>query len=177
MEIRQVNEHDDRLAISRVYEASWKSAYKDIIPQAYLDGIPEGRWAQIADHPAWRTLVMLDGGKIVGTASYCASRFADMDGYGEIVSLYLLPEYFGKGYGKRLLQAAVDGLTQMGYADVFLWVLEDNAKARRFYECFGFEAGGAYLDDDIGGKRLREIQYIYHVRQPVIPDLPPGSQA
>ncbi len=177
MEIRPINEHDDRLAISHVYEASWKSAYKGIIPQAYLDGIPEGRWAQVVDHPAWRTLVMLDGGKIIGTSSYCASRFEDMDGYGEIISLYLLPEYFGKGHGKRLLQAAVDGLTQMGYADIFLWVLEDNAKARHFYECFGFEASGAYLEDDIGGKKLREIRYIYRVRQPVKSDLPPCSQA
>ncbi len=161
MEIRLINQQDDLLAISHVYEASWKSAYKDIIPQAYLDGIPEGHWVQALKNPAWNTLIMLDGNKIIGTSSYCASRFADMSGYGEIISIYLLPEYFGKGHGKLLFQAAVDGLIQLGYTDMFLWVLEANAKARLFYERFGFAAGNAYLDDDISGKKLREIRYIY----------------
>jgi len=164
MEIRPINEQDDRYAISHVYEESWKSAYKGMIPQAYLDGIPEGRWARAIDDPTWHTLIMLDDGRIVGTSSYCTTRFEDMHGYGEIISIYLLPDYVGKGYGRQLLQAAVDGLRQLGYTDIFLWVLEDNARARHFYECFGFEASGVYLDGVIGGKKLREMQYIYHAR-------------
>ncbi|MBU5484175.1 GNAT family N-acetyltransferase [Clostridium sp. MSJ-11] len=164
MEIRLMNEQDDCFAISNVYEESWKGAYKGIIPQAYLDSIPKGRWVQFLNDSTWNTLIMLDGDKIIGTSSYGASRFADMNGYGEIISIYLLPEYFGKGYGKQLLQTTIDGLIQMGYKDIFLWVLETNSKTRHFYERFGFETSSAYLDDDIGGKRLREIQYIYHAR-------------
>lgn len=34
MEIRHINQSDDRFAISRIYEESWKFAYKDIIPQS-----------------------------------------------------------------------------------------------------------------------------------------------
>ena len=86
-----------------------------------------------------------------------------MNGYGEIISVYILPEYCGKGYGKQLLQAAVDGLIRMEYRDIFLWVLENNANARRFYESFGFVASGAFSDDEIGGEKVRELQYIYHV--------------
>lgn len=48
------------------------------------------------------------------------------------------PEYMGKGYGKQLLAAAVDGLAQLGYRDIFLWVLEENRRARKFYENAGF---------------------------------------
>lgn len=165
MEIRLMNERDNRLSISHVYEASWKGAYKGIIPQAYLDSIPEGRWSQSLDDPTWHTLIMLDGDKIIGTSSYCASRLADMNGYGEIISIYLLPDCIGKGYGKQLFQAAIGGLIQLGYTDIFLWVLEANTKARHFYECFGFEASGIYLSDDIGGKALREMQYVYHIKQ------------
>ncbi len=164
MEIRLINEQDDRFAISHIYEASWKSAYKDIIPRAYLNSIPKGRWVQALNNSAWNTLIMIDDNKIIGTSSYSASRFTDMNGYGEIISIYLLPEYCGKGHGKLLLQAAVDGLIQMGYTDIFLWVLEANTKTRRFYERFGFETGNAYLEDNIGGKKLRELQYIYHIK-------------
>ena len=45
MEIREILPSDDRRELSRIYEESWKSAYRGIIPQAYLDSIPEGRWA------------------------------------------------------------------------------------------------------------------------------------
>lgn len=163
MRIRLMNARDDRLAISRVYEASWKSAYRGIMPQAYLDGIPEDRWAGKLDDPGWHTLVMLEDERIIGTSTYCASRFKDMPDYGEIVSIYLLPEYFGRGYGRPLLKAGMDGLRHLGYADIFLWVLEDNARARRFYERCGFAADGGWLTVDLGGKELREVRYTRHL--------------
>ena len=69
---------------------------------------------------------MLDGGRIVGTASYCHSRFKDWKDYGEIISIYFLPAYMGKGYGRALLQAALDKLAEMGCTDILLWVLAEN---------------------------------------------------
>ena len=110
--------------------------------------------------PYWMdSLVMVVEGEIVGTSSCCPSRLARMSGWGEIVSLYLLPRVQGMGYGKALLRAAVDALGAMGLRDVFLWVLEDNLRARRFYEHMGFFASGEHLDDVIGGAALREVQY------------------
>lgn len=76
MEIRLVNKKDDCFAISHVYEEIRKIAYKDIIPQIYLNSIPKGYWAQIINDSAWNTLVMLDCHKIIGTTSYCTSRIA-----------------------------------------------------------------------------------------------------
>ena len=51
MEIRLMNDRDDRDAISQIYEESWKFAYKGLIPQDYLDGIPKGNWAKAVDTP------------------------------------------------------------------------------------------------------------------------------
>ena len=104
MEIRYITPADDRMAISRVYEESWKHAYKGIIPQDYLDSIPEGSWATVLENPDWSTLVCVDHGSIVGTSSFCKSRFNQFDGQGEIISIYLLPDYMGKGFGKALLR-------------------------------------------------------------------------
>ena len=47
MEIRYITPADDRQEISKVYEESWKFAYKGIIPQDYLEGIPEGQWVSV----------------------------------------------------------------------------------------------------------------------------------
>ncbi len=159
MEIRHIRQNDDRFAISRIYEESWKFAYKDIIPQSYLASIPAGGWASNLDKEGMNTLVLIENDTFIGTASYCKSRFPDFDGFGEIVSIYLLPKYMGKGYGKCLLDAVVRELECLGFQDIFLWVLEDNLRARKFYEKAGFIPGQNYLDDNIGGKELREIQY------------------
>ncbi len=164
MEIRHMTESYDRLEISRVYEESWKYAYKDIIPETYLDSIPVGQWASGLDREGRKTLLMLDGSRIIGTSSYCESRFPEFSGMGEIISIYLLPCYIGKGHGKRLLASAIENLGRSGYNEIFLWVLEENSPARRFYEKFGFVRSGAFLNDNIGGKELREIQYCYKIR-------------
>jgi hypothetical protein len=42
---------------------------------------------------------------------------------------------------------------------VLLWVLEENRRARHFYERAGFAAPGDFLVDEIGGKSLREVLY------------------
>lgn len=164
MKIRHMMDHDDRTAISRIYEESWRAAYRGIVPQEYLDGIPEGNWNSFFDMAGIETLLMLDGRKFAGTASYCQSRFDEDDNIGELVSIYLLPQYMGRGYGKKLLQAATDELTRMGYDEISLWVLEENRRARDFYENMGFYSSGRYMDDSIGGKPVREIQYRRRLR-------------
>lgn len=163
MEIRCIFPSDDRMAISKIYEDSWKHAYSGIIPQDFLDSIPKGRWAEVIDSKGWNTQIVLEDGRIVGTLSYGKSRFSDLEQYGEIYSIYILPEYTGKGIGKALLNSAIKGLSEAGYKDVFLWVLEENELARRFYEKMGFVCDGAYLEDNIGGKDLREIRYVFRI--------------
>lgn len=160
--IRKMNKDDDRLAISHVYEESWKYAYKGIIPQEYLDDIPKGNWVDYIDKQQQNTLVLIKENTIIGTASYCKSRYSDMLGFGEIVSIYLLPEYIGKGLGNRLLSESIKELESLGFSNIFLWVLEENYRARKFYEKNGFKPSNTYLEDNIGGKDLREIQYEYH---------------
>ena len=161
MEIRYIAHSDDRLAISKIYEESWKYAYKGFIPQKYLDSIPEGRWSKNFDIPGWKTLVCIVDGKYIGTSSFCKSRFDQFPDFGEIISIYFLPEYMGKGYGKKLLEASILELNKMGFNELFLWVLDDNITAKKFYDHLGFLQTEDYLDATIGGKDLREVRFIY----------------
>ena len=158
--VRFINENDDRKQISFVYEQSWKTAYRGIIPDDYLDSIPAGRWAAKVDIATWHTLVCLEDGNIIGTSSFSESRFEVFKGYGEIISIYLLPEYVGKGYGRQLMERALSELKKAGYFKAFLWVLEENSKARAFYEKMGFKLSSEVIESDIGGKILKEISYI-----------------
>lgn len=160
MEIRPLRETDDRLAVSRIYEESWKFAYRGILPQAYLDAIPAGRWAANRDQEGRRSLVLEEAGRLIGTACTGPSRWPDYPDFGEIISLYLLPESMGRGYGKALLAAAVEALADRGFRDVLLWALEENHRARRFYERAGFTLAGDVMVHEIGGKPLREVLYL-----------------
>ena len=113
------------------------------------------------DSEGMTTLIMLEEGRYVGTSSCCASRFPEFYVGGETVSIYLLPEYMGRDFGKPLLEAAVSALAGQGYQEIFLWVLEENARARHFYEKHGFVCSGDAREDEIGGKIVREARYIH----------------
>ena len=106
MEIRLLTAADDLYAVSRVYEESWRCAYRGLVPQDYLDAIPRGHWVPLLERPGRVSLVAVEAGEIVGTASVCPSRFPQYAGCGEVQSLYLLPEAMGKGCGCALLNAA-----------------------------------------------------------------------
>lgn len=41
--IRLFGALDDPLAVSHVIEENWKHAYRNIVPQAYLDALPAGK--------------------------------------------------------------------------------------------------------------------------------------
>lgn len=159
MEIRHIRKDDDRLAISHIYEEGWKFAYRGIVPQDYLDSIEEGRWVPYLDKEGVGSLVAAENGTLIGTSSYSKSRWEQFHGFGEIISIYLLPQYTGKGYGRLLLEAAAGELEKLGYQDIFLWVLAENRNARNFYEKCGFTPTEHYMDHEIGGKKLREVQY------------------
>ncbi len=159
MKIRYINKTDDLYSISRIYEESWKYAYKDILPREFLESISKGHWNTFLRNEAIETLLLESENEIIGTLSFSESRFKEYWGSGEIISLYLLPEYMGKGYGKNLLLTALKFLKEKGFSDIFLYVLEENKRAIKFYEQMGFQVAGDYLEGTIGGKQVKELRY------------------
>lgn len=93
MMMRKVNETDNLNKISQIYEESWKSAYKGIIPQDYLDHLPKGKWANNLSSEGRRSLVMIEDNQMIGTSSYGSSRLSRLHEYGEIISIYMLRLY------------------------------------------------------------------------------------
>ena len=159
MEIRKLCPDDDLFAVSSVYEQSWKSAYQGLIDQNYLDNLSSGFWVPVLQQPERRTLLLLDQDAVVGVIGYCASRTPELADWGEISSLYLLCEYWGTGYGQHLFAHAVKALQEEGYHKLFLWVLEENRRAGRFYEKLGLQPADLHREQRIGNTAVREIVY------------------
>jgi len=160
MEIRKVVQTDDFDAIGEIYAKSWKTAYKGIVSQSYLDKLQGSRWSSVLAESQNDAFIIVDSGKYIGTSSICAARDFEMTGWGEIISIYLLPEYFAKGYAEPLFNCAVNNLLEKGYKNIYLWVLEGNIRAQRFYEKQGFNKNGDKLPIEIAGEYLIELRYV-----------------
>ncbi len=158
--IRPMTAQDDFAAAAQVYADSWKHAYRGLIPQRYLDKLRPESWIGLLKADPSANLIALLDGHIIGTAYVAFARDEAREGFGEIVSLYLLPEHLGCGHGRRLWQAAVEHCRQQGLCGVCLWVLTGNHHARRFYEHMGMAASGRTKTEAIGGELLPLTEYL-----------------
>jgi GNAT superfamily N-acetyltransferase len=87
------------------------------------------RWKGFLEDPAVTVLVDEEGGAAVGVA---ASRPEWLDG------LYVLHEWWSRGIGRRLHDEVLGRQRASGERRCHLWVLEENERARRFYERLGW---------------------------------------
>ena len=70
-----------------------------------------------------------------------------------------MPAAWDQGIGKQLMAAALGRLGEAEFDQVTLWVLDSNARARRFYEAGGWLADGAVKRDDSFGIPMTEVRY------------------
>jgi ribosomal protein S18 acetylase RimI-like enzyme len=76
----------------------------------------------------------------------------------ELYALYVHPDWWSTGTGRELMDRVLAASSAARYLSVRLWVLRDNARARRFYERAGFEPDGAsHTLEGLGG--VTEIRY------------------
>ena len=61
---------------------------------------------------------------------------------GHITRLYVDVPHWGQGIGTLLYHEAISYLRRLGYCEASLWVLEDNARARTWYERLGWICTG-----------------------------------
>lgn len=144
----------------RIYEYSWKEGYRGILPKTYLDTLCAERWTgRLVDSP-YQDYILKDNGMYVGVSSISPAREEKMSGWGEIISLYVLPACFRKGYGTFLFHYDIKQLSAAGFANIYLWVLEKNHRARAFYEKMGFVPSADRSALHIGDERFTEIRYV-----------------
>jgi len=154
---------DDALAIATVHVRAWQAAYAHVFGAGRLAGIDLGAreegWRQRLAPTERRETVFVaeDDGAVVGFASCGESR--DATGEGELYTIYALPEAWGFGAGPALMAAVVEALRKNGFATASLWVLEDNPRARRFYEREGWSLDGGRREEEFLGVPIIEVRY------------------
>ncbi|MFG2180739.1 GNAT family N-acetyltransferase [Streptomyces abikoensis] len=161
--------------VAEIRVRGWRTAYAGIVPRGYLDAMdPVANAATHRERLASGSEPAADGaavdavaeaaGAVVGWASFGYCRDADRPpGTGELYALYVRPDLIGTGVGRALWIAALEGLRGLtGHegARAVLWVVKDNARARRFYERAGCRPDGAERSAEYAGTAVPEVRYV-----------------
>jgi len=154
----------DAAEISRVHIATWQAAYRGQVGDAFLDGLAErldGRidWWRRRIAAGASVLVTEDTGRVTGFAGFGRAEPPSDPDLGEVYAIYVDAPQWDRGHGRMLMATALDALRADGFAAAVLWVLETNARARRFYERGGWAADGGTKTENIGGEQLEEVRY------------------
>ena len=138
-------------------------------PSDYLNGLSvepaggavasRGCWSPVARGPACAHC-----GRTCACAGFAVCRGPSRDpgagdDTGEVYAIYVEEEFAGTGLGTELLRSAVAWLAERGYARATLWVLEGNARARRFYEREGWTLDGAAKSEPREDFTMDEVRY------------------
>ena len=124
---------------SLVHWQTWREAYDDLLPAEFQETMTLDRCRFFSQTYPENTLIAMDGKKVVGFISYGNYRDETIQA-GEIIALYVLKDYYGKGVSKQLMHAAFVALDQ--FSEIYLWVLKDNKRAIAFYQKMGFTLDG-----------------------------------
>jgi len=77
---------------------------------------------------------------------------------GHITRLYVDPQEWGQGIGRALYDEALSYLRDIGYAHASLWVLEQNERARTWYERLGWACMGE-RKSVLGSAEVEDLRY------------------
>jgi ribosomal protein S18 acetylase RimI-like enzyme len=167
----------DAAVIAAVHIRSWQSAYRGLLPDSYLDqlGLELERrtqfWSSVITSPTipgneiWVVDISVSEvdsesqSEVKGFATIGPTRDSDLAGAGEVYAIYLDPQSWGQGLGRALFAHVSDRLAALEYSTAMLWVLESNARARRFYELAGWTADGATRVETRPGFELHDVRY------------------
>ena len=134
----------DAHEIAICHVAAWQKIYKGYIADSILNSLSVEermtKWHKLILKNV-KILVIEHEQSVKGFASYSPSRDADtnINQCGEITAIYLHPDIWFQGMGKKICLAVFAALQEMGFNEVIVWTLRENQQARNFYTKMGFK--------------------------------------
>lgn len=154
--VKQMETPEEIEGKSLVHWQTWREAYDDLLPEEFQETMTLEKCRFFSQKYPENTLIAMDGKKVVGFISYGNYRDKTIQA-GEIIALYVLKDYYGKGVSKQLMHAAFVALDQ--FSEIYLWVLKDNKRAIAFYQKMGFTFDGQEQILKLG-KPVKELRMI-----------------
>ena len=139
MIVRDATE-SDFTGIASLHAESWRSAYSGVLSNDYLQNhvehdrltVWQERFSGTDRKPMFVVVAEMNS-KLAGFSCVFPDEDADWGSF--LDNLHVAPELTGQGIGRKLLSESARRIQTYGSrAGLYLWVIEQNRKARRFYE-------------------------------------------
>jgi len=159
---------EDARAIAEIHVRAWQHAYSAIFPREALASLSvekrEHLWQQSIAARSPDVLVALADNKAAGFIAFGPLRQENASAdQAEIWVINIDPPFWSQGIGTALMLAARQTLTGQGYRSVCLWVLQENSRARRFYEALGMKLHPQSRKEFVyEGTSVSEVLYCWH---------------
>ncbi|MBE6897196.1 MAG: GNAT family N-acetyltransferase [Ruminococcaceae bacterium] len=133
----------DEAVLAYIQTESWKAGFKDILNAETLQRSTQidkatMMYRRILEQNIGNGYLLKVDGEPHCIAWWDTTRGNDMPGYAELICIHSLQNRWRKGYGSKMMETVLWDISAAGYKKVMLWVFEDNARARHFYEKHGF---------------------------------------
>ncbi|MFE0591941.1 GNAT family N-acetyltransferase [Micromonospora echinospora] len=178
---------EDAAEIARIQLATWRVAYRRILPRHVLDNLDEAylarRWTAAVQEPpsaAHRVLVAVEQAETSYLVGFAASGPADAEALAPeepaeslgadvaaVTDLLVEPRWGRRGHGSRLLAATVDLWRTDGFTRAVAWAFDGDEATRKFLTGTGWEPDGAGRALDVDDLLVPQLRL--HVAVPTEP--------
>lgn len=168
---------EDVAEISRIQVATWRVAYRRLLPRHVLDGLDTAEvasfWQAAVESPPTghhRVLVAVEQGSeasyVVGFGAFGPAEEDHTvpdevlpSTVGGITELLVEPRWGRRGHGSRLLAAAVDLWREDGVTGALAWVFDQNPAMVKFLTSAGWAADGNTRALDVDDMLVPQSRY------------------
>jgi ribosomal protein S18 acetylase RimI-like enzyme len=155
----------DAAFISGVVIASWRDAYRDFLPLAFLALLDQNphhdakSWERRIKAPGSTTRIISDGDTDVGVLRLTVGASSVPGTDAQLTTLYLLSQARGRGLGSQALAFARAEASRRGVGCVGVCVLAGNTAGQRFYQRCGARRIGERLAFRLGDTPIMDFLY------------------
>jgi GNAT superfamily N-acetyltransferase len=169
---------DDAAEIARIQLATWRVAYRRILPRHVLERLDEAwiarRWRTAVEEPptpSHRVLVAIEQAEESYLVGFAASGPADEQALAPdedletldrsaaaITDLLVEPRWGRRGHGSRLLAASVDLWRSDGLERAVAWAYEADPATQKFLTSAGWEPDGAARALDVDDRLVPQVR-------------------
>ena len=160
---------DDVRGAAEIKANGWKTAYKGIIDQTYLNSLSvddnEKKFENnIGDS---NFIVAIEGDKVVGFCKFMNNNsfspdieYVDC----ELSAIYVHPDYKGNGIGTKMFEYVLNEFNSENKTTMILWCLKDNINSIKFYERMGGKIQ-EIRKVKIGDIEYDEVGIVYDIKE------------
>jgi len=150
---------EDARDLSIAHIASWQKGYRGLYSDELLDNLSVDE-----SIPRWEKRLRSDDTTFLTrrnrqVAGFITVRAAPAEDTGELYLLYVNPDFWRQGVGRRLSNFSCNWFMEQGYKRAIVWVNHLNKPGMEFYEACGWEPDSGRQTSEIYGIKVPEVRY------------------